>query len=121
MKKLSLIAAFTLVFALLALTACAPLNADSAKKILEDNGYEVRFLENEYAETCFRDDVKISAVLTATKEDEGILIAWFINEDDAKKAESELKELMRDEYEAEVYRDDKIVAWGSKETIKLIK
>ncbi len=125
MKKLSLVLALTLVFALLALTACSPV--DGIKKTLEDNDYTVEVLDNEKIKEKFGEDTKISDALIGTKAPLKIVtVTWFVNEDDAKSYESALKaggvgDVVSGAIGAEIYRDGKMVATGPKDAIELIK
>ncbi len=114
MKKLSLVLALTLVFALLALTACSPV--DGIKKKLEDNDYSVEVYDNEKIKEDFGEDAKITDALFANKNlIKTVFVFWFANEDDAAKFKS-------DKFKGfEVHRNGKMVAFGDTDSIELIK
>lgn len=121
MKKLSFVLALTLVFALLALTACSPV--DSVKNALEKDGWTVEVAEKDDLDDY---DYEASASLMATKEGKLVTVVWFVKEEDAKSYESAMKagglgDLVGGFVGSEIYRDGKMVAVGSKEGIEIIK
>lgn len=105
-----------------ALASCGGPNKDpkEAKKALEEAGYTiVSFAEDEDAGTAY---------LAATKGEDYITIQYCADEDTAKEAEEEAKELIEKLEEAagkkaadKVGRSGKIVWMGTKAAIKAAK
>ncbi|MBR2337182.1 MAG: hypothetical protein IKA61_04465 [Clostridia bacterium] len=123
MKKLlkSLLAVMLISMMAISFTSCAP-KAEKVKENLEKAGYTVMLFEGDDAEEY---DEGVTAVLTAVKGldyKNSITIVWYANADDAKKAEEEakeeLKEMGDEGADYVVKRSGKCVWMGHKDAVK---
>ena len=133
MKKL-LALLFVVIFASLSLVSCFFPNADKAEELLEDEDYEVRTVKEKEIEFLFEEiDIDLpdcKDIVVAMNEDEDMLIIIYCeSSSDAKDLEADLEKALDDEdveempsgEKAEVYRDGKVVCFGSKSAIKILK
>lgn len=135
MKKL-LALLFVVIFASLSLVSCFFPDADKATEMLEDEDYTVESVKQKVAEIMFEEfDIEIpdcSDILMAADEDfeNEVYVFYCESGADAKDFEAELNDLLEDEEYQEVLeevgpivveRSGKVVIFGTKKAVKILK
>lgn len=131
MKKFITVAAMVILAVVLAtmLMACTP-SADSLKKKYEDKGYEVEVIEGEELEEMGNPagEGDLEYYITAKHEDgDYVMIACFVNSDDAKDAYDlikeeldKMKEELGDEFnDMDVKKSGNTLAYGTKAAVAI--